>query len=81
MILISAAAFIVMSSIVVGLSLTPLLMDQTFATQGCCKARGCSSCSWYVVPKTYEECQKLNEDRDGDDVKSKRGIICWDLSC
>ncbi|MFX0203368.1 MAG: hypothetical protein ACFFCW_45275 [Candidatus Hodarchaeota archaeon] len=76
------AGFIVTSFIVVGISLMPLSSDRTFASkQGCCMARGCEDCAWYVIQKTYEECEELNQAREDDDVDSERGIIFWDSNC
>jgi hypothetical protein len=75
-------AFTLMAFLLVGLALVPTSGDKAFGQKsGCCKARGCETCAWYVIPKTYDACDRLNEERDGDRLESERGTIQWSNPC
>ncbi len=69
--------------VLVGGSMTPFSGDQSCAAQGCCMKRQCpdDNCTWYVMEGSYQGCNKLNDQRDGDDVHSQDGLIRWSPTC
>jgi hypothetical protein len=50
--------------------------------QGCCKERdSLSSRAWRQNGLSFENCRRLNDKRDGDNVGQPSGFIWWDGRC
>ena len=75
--------FTVIALVVLGIFMITSSGDRTLAAEGCCMERACpdDSCTWYVIQGDYDECKRINDDRDGDDVESESGLIWWSLDC
>jgi hypothetical protein len=78
-----ATAFVISAFVVLGISTLPFSGDESFGVSGCCKIRECpdESCSWYVISGDYEQCDKLNKERDGDNLEDEEGLVWWDPLC
>ena len=49
---------------------------------GCCKERdSLSSRAWRQNGLNFENCRRLNDKRDGDNVAQPTGFIWWDARC
>ncbi len=49
---------------------------------GCCKVRDAlSSRNWRPNGLSLQNCTKLNEKRDGDNVFQPTGLVWWDKQC
>jgi len=55
--------------------------NQLFAVSGCCKQRDSYSGNWYGNGKNFEECERLNQEKDRDNVFDQRGLVWWDVGC
>jgi hypothetical protein len=82
-ILVLAAVFMAAALIVVGFSMLPFSTDKSYGQEGCCKTRQCpdDSCEWYVMGGDRASCEKINAEKDGDDVEDESGLVWWDLDC
>ena len=50
--------------------------------QGCCKERDAlSSRAWRPNGLSFENCRRLNDKRDGDNVYQPAGFVWWDARC
>jgi hypothetical protein len=78
-----ALVFTAIVFVVVGISLIPISGDRAFGEEGCCMQRECpeDTCQWYVMPGDYDNCKKINDQKDGDDVESESGLIWWSEDC
>ena len=49
---------------------------------GCCKERDAlSSTNWRQNGLSLQNCMKLNEKKDGDNVYQQTGFVWWDQRC
>jgi hypothetical protein len=82
-VLVFAAALVAVAFIVVGFSMLPFSGDKSLGAEGCCMSRECpdDTCTWYVHSASYEKCQELNEQADGDNVVEESGVFWWSSSC
>lgn len=51
------------------------------ALAGCCKERSSYNDGWRKNGVSYEACERLNRERDGDNVNDARGLVWWDVRC
>jgi hypothetical protein len=51
------------------------------AQSGCCKERDSYTASWRRNNLDFEACQRLNRERDNDNVFDPQGYVWWDTRC
>ena len=71
--------------LIIGPGAVPLCSIQALAQQqsrGCCKERDTlSSTTWRRNGLNLQNCTRLNDKKDGDDVSQSRGFVWWDQQC
>jgi len=79
----TAQGLFLLLTLTVGLLAAPPCRVQVFAQQrGCCKERdSLSSRTWRQNGLSLENCTRLNEKKDGDNVLQPAGFVWWDGQC
>ncbi len=69
--------------IVLALLMLPPSSTPLSAQSGCCKMRDDPSRGEWrkALDKTFEQCRKVNEQLDGDDLFAESGRVWWDRQC
>jgi hypothetical protein len=52
-----------------------------FAVAGCCKQRTSYTGNWLKLDVTFQRCEQLNAQKDGDNVFDQQGLVWWDVRC
>lgn len=56
--------------------------NELFAVSGCCKQRSSYGASWSPNHgMNIKDCEKLNQELDGDNVFLQQGLVWWDTRC
>jgi hypothetical protein len=53
----------------------------SFAQSGCCKQRRSTSGQWYNTGLSFNQCDNLNRQKDGDNIYDPVGRVWWDRNC
>ena len=76
------ALALAMFLLVAALAVLPCRVPAFAQGQGCCKERdSLSSRAWRPNGLSLENCRRLNDKRDGDNVSQPTGFIWWDGRC
>jgi hypothetical protein len=78
-----ALGLTVLLMLTIGILAVPPCRVPAFAQQrGCCKERdSLSSRTWRQNGLSFQNCQRLNDKRDGDNVAQPAGFVWWDGRC
>lgn len=58
--------------------------NKLLAVTGCCMERNTYQEDWRPHPKfkyDFQNCKRLNEQRDRDNVFDQRGLVWWNVKC
>ena len=76
-----------MKKLILGLAVLALLgwvalpcRTQVFAQSGCCKVRQSERHPWRANGMSFQDCKQLNQ-REGDNILKKSGLVWWDAAC
>ena len=67
--------------LIVGLLLPFSGDNKIYAVSGCCKERSSYKAKWYQNGRNFGQCKALNQNKDGDNVFDRRGLVWWDSQC
>src|SRR5262245_22318145 len=78
----TALALATLLMVVLTALVVPPCRGPAHAQAGCCKERNSlSSRVWRQNGLSFENCRRLNDKRDGDNVGQPAGFIWWDGRC
>lgn len=74
------ATFLIVAA--AALAVPPCRVPAFAQGQGCCKERDAlSSRAWRPNGLSFDNCRRLNDKRDGDNVNQPAGFVWWDARC
>lgn len=74
---------VIFLALIIGPSAVPPCRVHVLAQpRGCCKERdSLSRRDWRQNSLSFENCRRLNDKRDGDNVYQPTGLVWWDERC